>query len=270
MFTQVSSNSNNMTMAEPPVMTPMFQTSHEMPSISQTTPSNYHIYQHPGMNNSSMLMQTPVFVQGSNIATPNQFFQNSNKFPEPVPCPAVPNHRPNVLPLQTTSTRQPFTAEFKPMLRPPFLYSDVPRPRSYVITGNALNVHGQYIMQPSQMVRPDLAPAIKQETDWSHLEACNFSEQPSNSTYPATHQTMTDIYAKPQKESWFQQKQQHGHENQIMDFLNNIQPLISHQSHQDPDEASVPFMHLPSSHERGTTPIQTVSTAADVQCQRGT
>jgi hypothetical protein len=221
------------------------------------------------MNNNSMLMQTPVFVQGSNIATPNQFFQNSNKFPEPMLFPAVPKHRPNVLPVQTTSTCQPFTKELKPMLRPPFLYSGMPHPHSYEITGNASNVHGQYHMQPSQMVRPNLAPATKKETEWSHLAAYNSGERPSNSTNRATNQTMTDIYAKQQKESWFQQQQQQGVENQIMDFLNNIQPLTSHQSHQDVDEAAVSLMHLPSSHDRETTPVKTVSTAADVKCQRG-
>ena len=255
-------------MVEPPFMTPMFQTSHKMPSVNQTTPSNYQIYQHPGMNNSTP-MQTPVFVQGSNSATPNQFFQNSNKFPEPLPCPAVPKHRPNVLPVQTTSTRQPFTEELKPMLHPPFLYSNVPQPHSYEINGNASNVHGQYLMQPSQMVRPNLAPAIKQETEWSHLAACNSGERPSNSTNQATHKTMTEVYAKQQKEGWFQQQKEQDDENQIMDFLNNIQPLISHQSHQDVDEASVSLLHLPSSHNRETTPIKAVSTTADVKCQRG-
>jgi hypothetical protein len=261
MYKNVTSNNNNMTMVEPPFMTPMFQTPHKMPSVNQTTPSNYQIYQHPGMNNNSTPMQTPVFVQGSNTARANQFFQNSNKFPEPVPCSAVPNHRPNVLPVQTTSTHQPFTEEFKPMLRPPFLYSNVPQPHSYEINSNASNVHSQYLMQPSQMVRTDLAAAIKQETDWSHVAAYDSGERPCNSTNQATQKTMTEIYAKQQKESWFQQQQQQGDENQIMDFLNSI--------HQDVDEAGVSLLHLPSSHNRETTPIKTVSTSADVQCQRG-
>jgi len=256
-------------MVEPQFMTPVFQTSHKMPSVNQTTPSNYHIYQHPGMNNNSMLMHTPVFVQGSNTATPSQFFQNSNKFPGPVPCQTVPSHRPNILPVQTTSTHQPLTKEFKPMLRPPFLYSDMPQPHSYEMNGNASNVRGQYLMQPSQMVRPNLAPAIRQETEWSHLAAYNSGERPGNSTNQATQKTMTEIYAKQQKESWFQQQQQQSDEKQFMDFLNNIQPLISHQSHQDVDEASLPLLHLPSSHNSETTPIETVSTSADVQRQKG-
>jgi hypothetical protein len=258
-----------MTLVEPQFMTPVFQTFHKMPSINQTTPSNYGIYQDPGMNNNSMLMQTPVFTQGYNIATPNQFFQNCNKFSEPLPCPAVPNYRPNVLTIQTTSTHQPFTQEFTPMSQPPCLYSDMPWPHPYEIEGNASNVHGQYLMQPSQMVRPNLAPAINEKQEWSDPAACNSGERPSNSTNPATHKTMTEMYVTQQKESWFQQQQQQCDENQIMDLLNNIQPLISHQSHQDVGEASVPLMYLPSSHDTETTTKQTVSTAADVECQRG-
>jgi hypothetical protein len=221
------------------------------------------------MNNNSMPLQTPVFVQGSNVATPNQFFQNSNKLPEPVPYTALPNHRPIALPEQTTSTCQPFAEEFKPMLPPPFLYSNMPRPHSYEIPGNESNVHGQYLMQPSQMVRPNLAPAIKQDTEWNHLAAYNSREQPSNSANQATHETLAEIYAKQQRDSWFQEQQHQGDENEIMDFLDNVQPLISRQSHQDVDKTSVPLMDLPSCHDRETPPIQTVSTAADELYQKG-
>jgi len=268
MYKHVSSNNNNMTMVEPPFMIPIFQTSHKIPYINQTTPSNYHIYQHPGMNNNSMLMQTPVFVHGYNIGTPNQFFQKSNKLPELVPCSTLPKCRPSALPVRT-STCQPFTEEFKPMLRPPFSYSDMPQLYSYESNGNASNVHGQYLMEPSQMVRPNLAPAIKQMTEWTDPAACNSCERPSNRTNQVTNRTMTEIYAKELKESCFQQQQQQGDENQMMDFLNNIEPQISHQSHQDADETSVPLMHLPASHGREITPINILSTAADVQYQRG-
>ena len=251
-----------MTMVEPPFMIPTFQTSQKMPSINQTTPSNYHIYHHPGMNN-SMLMQTPVYVQGSNIATPNQFLQNSNKLLKPVPFPALPNHRHNALPVQTTSTCQPFTEEFKPMLHPTFLYSDMPQPHSYEINGNASNVHGQYLMEPSPMVSPNLVPVKKQETEWSHLAAGNSSDGLSNSTNQATLKSMTEKYAKQEKESCFQQQQQQGDGNQIMDFV------ICHQSHQDVNETSVPVMNLPTFHDRETTPVHTVSTATDVQYEGG-
>jgi hypothetical protein len=269
MYTHVSSNNNNMTMVEPPFMSPMVQTSHRMPSFNQTTPSNYHINQYPDMNNNSMLMQTPVFVQGSNVATPSQFIQNSNRFSEPVPSPAYPYRTPIVLPVQTTSTRQPFTEEVKPILRPTFLYPDMPQPYAYQINGIASNVHGQYLMKSPQMVRPNLAPAIKQEVEHSHVAAYNTSERPNNSTNQATCTTMTQIYAKQQKESCCQQQQQQCDEIQIFDLLNNIPPLIPLSSHQDVDEASLPLLPLPSSHDRVAMPMQTVSTAADVQYQEG-
>jgi hypothetical protein len=270
MYTHASSSSDNMTMVEPPFMTPVFQSPHKMPSINHITPPNYHIYQHPAMNNNSMPMQTPAFAQRSNIATPNQSFQNSNNFPKPVPCPAVPNGRPDALPVQTTSTRQPLPEQFKPVLHPPFLYCDVPQPHPREIDCNASSVHGQYLMQPSQMVRPNLAPATQQHTEWSHLAACNCSERPSNCTNQVTPKTMTDTYAQQQKECWFQQQQQQGDENQIADFPRNVPLLIPVQSHQDAGKSSVHLLHLPPLHDRETAPIRTVSTAAgDVQCQTG-
>ena len=265
MPTHVSSNSNNTTTVEPP----MVQTSHTMPPINQTTPSNYHIDQYPGINNNYMLMQTPIFVQGSYISPPSQMnSNNSNQFSAPVPCPAVPNRIPNLLPLQTTSTRQLFTEKSQPMLHPPVLYSDMPHTLSYVENDNASNVHGQYLMQSPQTVRPNLAPVIKQETEYSHLAAYNSDEQPRNSTNQATHKTMTEIYAEGQTES-FQQQQQNDSDHKMLDILNNIQPPISHHSQQDVEEASVPLLHLPSSNDTVTTPTQTVFTAAHIQGQKG-
>jgi hypothetical protein len=58
-----------MTMVEPAFMTPMVPTSHTMPSINP----NYHINQHPGINNNSMFIQTLVFDQESNISAPSLF-----------------------------------------------------------------------------------------------------------------------------------------------------------------------------------------------------
>lgn len=246
-------------MAEPP----MVQTSHSMPSIIQTTPSNNHINQYPGINNNYMPMKTPVFSQGSNISPPNQFIHSSNQFSAPVSCSPVPNYIPNVSPVQKTSTRQPFTEESQPMLHSPFLYSDMPHALSYAKT----NVHGQHLMQSPQIVRPNLAAAIQQEIERSHLAAYNTCERPRNSTDQATHETMTEIYAEQQKKSWLQQQQQQCGEYEMLDLLNNIQPLISHGSQQNVEDASVPLLHLASSHDRVTT--QTVPTAAHVQCQKG-
>jgi hypothetical protein len=82
------------------------------------------------------------------------------------------------------------------------------------------------------------------------------------------HKIKREIYAKQQEESWFQQQQQQYDKNQFLDFLNNVQPLISHQSHQDADNANVPLPHLPSSYDGVTTPVQTVSTPADVKFQK--
>jgi hypothetical protein len=68
---------------------------------------------------------------------------------------------------------------------------------------------------------------------------------------------MTEIYAKGQKESFQQQKQQSS-EDKVLDILNNIQPPITHHSQQDVEEANVPLLHLPSSNDTVTTPTQTV------------
>jgi hypothetical protein len=269
MYTHVSSNNNNNTIVEPLFMTPMVQTSHTIPSFNQTAPSNYHINQYPGMNNNSMLMQTPVFVQGSNIATPRQFIQNSNRLSASVPYPAFPYCKPNVLPVQTTSTHQPFTEEVKPMLHPLFLYPDMPQPFSCELNGSASNVDGQYLMKLPQMARPNLVPVIKQETEHSHVAAYNTSEQPSNSTNQATCSAITDIYDNQQKESCYEQQQQQCNELQISGLLNEIPPLIPLQSHQDANKASVQLLPPPSSHGTVITPMQTVSTAADVQYQKG-
>jgi hypothetical protein len=67
------------------------------------------------------------------------------------------------------------------MLRPPFMYSEMSHPPSYELNSNASNVRGQYCMNSPQMVRPNLASAIKQDTECSHLTAYNTSEQPRNS-----------------------------------------------------------------------------------------
>jgi hypothetical protein len=214
-------------------------------------------------------MQSPVFFPGSTVSAPHQFIQNCNKFSEPVPCPALPNCRSNVSPVQTTNTRQPSTEQLKPMLLAPSTYSDLPLPLLYETNGNASNFHGQYLMTPPQMVRPNLVPATQQETDCSHLTAYNISEQPRNSTNQVIHKTIPETFAKQQAESWFQQQQQQGDETQILELLDNILPLVTHQSHQAVNEASVPLLPPPSSRESVTAPIQTVSTAADVQCQEG-
>lgn len=166
-------------------------------------------------------------------------------------CPALPKHIPSLLPVQTTSTYQPFTEESQPMLNPPFLYYETPHDQS------------------PQFVRPNLAPAIKRKKACTQLAACNTSERPRNSTNQVTHRTMTKIYAKQQKESWLQHQQQQCSEHNMLDFLNNIQPPIAHHSHQDAEEASGPLLYLLSSHDRVTTPLQTVSTAAHVQHQKG-
>ena len=139
-----------------------------------------------------------------------------------------------------------------------YLHSDMTQPFSYDIGSNASNVHGQYPMKSVQMVRPNLAPATKQDTEPSQLAAYNTGEQPTNSTNQATHTPMTDIYTKQQKEFCFQQKEQQCDENQILEFLNIIEPQSSHQSHQDVDEGSVTLLHLPSSHNIVKPPIQTV------------
>jgi hypothetical protein len=214
-------------------------------------------------------MQTPVFVQGSTVSAPTQFIQNCNNFSEPVPCAALPKRRRNISPVQTTSTYQPSTEQLNPMLLAPSPYSDMPLPLLYEINDNVSNVHGQYLMKSPQMVRPNLMPTIQQENDYSNLTAYNISERPRNSTNQVTHRTMPEIFVKQQKESWFQQQQQQCDENQILELLNNIQPLITHQSHQDVDEASVPLLPLTSCHDRVTAPIQTVSTTADIQRHAG-
>jgi hypothetical protein len=100
-------------------------------------------------------------------------------------------------------------------------------------------------MQSPQIVRPNLAPAMKQETECSHPAAYNSNERPRNNTNQVTHKTMTEIYAKGQKESFQQQQQQKRSEHKMLDFLINIQAPISHHSQQDVEEASVPLLHLP-------------------------
>jgi hypothetical protein len=214
-------------------------------------------------------MQTPVFVQESYISPPSQMnSNNSNQFSAPVPCPAVPNRLPKLIPLQTTSTHQLFTEESQPMLHPPVLYCDMPHTLSYVENDNASNVHGQCLMQSPQTVRPNLAPVINQETEYSHLGAYNSHEQPRNYMNQATHKTMREIYAEGQTES-FKQQQQNDSDDKMWDFLNNIQPPISYHSQQDLEEASVPLLHLPSSNDTATTSTQTVFTAAHIQGQKG-
>jgi hypothetical protein len=170
--THVSSNSNNMTVVEPPVV----QTSHTMPSINQDTQSDYHIDQYPGIHNNYMLARTPVFFQGSHISPPSQFIHNTNQFSAPVPCTAVPISNPYVPHVQTTSTCRLCTVESQLMLRPLFLYSDKAHTLPNTTNANASNVHGQYLMQSPQNVRPNWAPAIKQETECSHLAVYNTSE----------------------------------------------------------------------------------------------
>jgi hypothetical protein len=44
---------------------------------------------------------------------------------------------------------------------------------------------------------------------------------------------------------------------------------ISHHSHQGAEEGSVPLLHLPSSHDRGTSSTQNVFIATHVQYQKG-
>jgi hypothetical protein len=155
------------------------------------------------------------------------------------------------------------------MLCPTFLYPDMPQPFSYEINGSASNVDGQYLMKSPQMPRPNLVPTIKQETECSHVAAHNISEQPSNSTNQATRSTITEIYDNQQKESSYEQQQQQCNEMQMLDLLNDIPPLIPLQSHQDANKASVQLLPPPSSRGRVITPTQTVSTAADVQYQKG-
>ena len=248
--TLISSDSNNMTTVE----LYSVQTSHTMPFINQTTPSNYHINQNPGTNNNYMLTQTPEFVQGSNISPPSQLIYKSNQSFTTMSCPAVPNLTSKLIHTQSTSTYQPFTEESQPMLHPPSVYYDMPH---YVKNANTSNDHCQYLKQSPRIVRPNLAPAIQQANEYSHLAACNTSERPRNSTNQATHKTMTEVYAEQLKEVWLQQQQQQCGEHNLLDLLNNIQPPIAHHSHQDAVEASVPLLFLPSSHDRVRTAIQT-------------
>jgi len=259
--THVSSNSNNMTTVEPSRV----QTPHTMPSINQTITSNSHVNQNPAVNNNYMFMQTPVFDQESNISPPSQCICNSNQFSAPESRPVVPNDIPNLFPVQTTSTHQPFTEESQPMLHPPLLHSDMPHTLSYVKNANTSNVHCHHLNQSPQIFIPNLAPAIQQENECSHLAACNTSERPRNSTNQATHETMTEIYAEQQEESWLQQQQQQCGGHKMLDLVNNIQPLIADHSHQDAEEASMSLRFLLSSHDT----VQTVSIAEHVQCQEG-
>ena len=124
------------------------------------------------------------------------------------------------------------------------------------------HVHCHHLNQSSQIFRPNLAPAIQQENECSHLAACNTSERHRNSTNHATHETMTEIYAEQQEESWLQQ-QCGGHK--MLDLVNNIQPPIADHSHQDAEEASMSWLFLLSSHDT----VQTVFIAEHVQCQEG-
>jgi len=258
-----------MTMMGLPFMTPVGQTSHQMRFTDQTTTLSSHINQRTGTNNNSMIMPTPVFAMGSNISNPSQFIQNNYKFSAPVPCSVLPDKTPDVLPVPTTSTRQPFIEESEPMSHETSLDSYMIQLPSYEISSIASNIHGQYLMESVQMVTPNLVPATKQDTKRGQIAAHNTAEQQRNNNNQATCRPITETYAKQQKESWFQQKQRQCDENQISDFLKNIEPQSYLQSHQDVDKGRVPLYQLPSSHYRVQTPIQTVSTAADMQWQIG-